>query len=125
MSTRNIQKNKGGRPKKPAPRTRRLNVACTDQEQNIIAAKANAVGLTVSEYLRSSGLNSHIDIRKKKLPSEVLEFTGRINNIASNINQLAKLNNSGQNFTSHERETMRNLAQILYELTEKIKVYLQ
>ncbi|MCO5291164.1 MAG: mobilization protein [Chitinophagaceae bacterium] len=125
MSTRNIQKNKGGRPKKPDPRTRRLNVACTDQEQNIIAAKANAVGLTVSEYLRSSGLNSHIDVRKKKLPNEVLEFTGRINNIASNINQLAKLNNAGQNFTHHERETMRNLAQVLFELTEKIKAYLQ
>ena len=125
MSTRTIQKNKGGRPKKTEPRTRRLNVACTNQEQNIIAAKANAVGLTVSEYLRSSGLNSHIDIRKKKLPMEVLEFTGRINNIASNINQLSKLNNAGQNFTVHERETMRNLAQILFELTEKIKAYLQ
>lgn len=125
MSTRNIQKNKGGRPKKPDPRTRRLNVACTNQEQNIIAAKANAVGLTVSEYLRSSGLTSHIDTRQKRLPNEVLEFTGRINNIASNINQLAKLNNAGQNFTAHEREVMRNLAQVLFELTEKIKAYLQ
>lgn len=91
----------------------------------IIIAKASAVNLSVSEYLRTSGLNNRIELKKKKLPDEVLQFTGRIINIASNVNQLAKLNNAGQNFTAFERQSMKDLAQILLEITEKIKAYLQ
>jgi len=49
--------------------------------------------LTVSEYLRNLGLGSKIDRRQKVLPKEVLAFTGTMNHIAANLNQIAKKRN--------------------------------
>lgn len=125
MSSGSYIKNKGGRPKIADPKTKRLIVACTPDEQKIIVSKARAANLSVSEYLRTWGVNGHIDIKQRHIPKDVLALTRTLINIASNVNQLAKLNNAEQNFTVAQRENFGNLAMILFETSEQIKAYIQ
>ncbi len=59
-------------------------------ERFIIEGKAKESGLTLSEFLRISGLNSKIDIPKKAIPKEVLQGIADLNRLAANLNQIAK-----------------------------------
>lgn len=58
--------NKGGRPPKALKRNKALTVKCTTIEQTLIASKAKQAGITVSEYLRTIGLNGKIDRSSKR-----------------------------------------------------------
>lgn len=49
-------KNKGGRPVKEVKQDRFIGVKCTLIEKTLLQEKAKILGLTLSEYLRESGL---------------------------------------------------------------------
>ena len=118
-------KNKGGRPKKAVKRNYRLRVACNLVELKIIQLKAEKTKLTVSEFLREAACNSHIDIREKTLPREVLDFTGQLSHLAANINSLAYKNNSAQTFNAFERAELKQLAAEVKQMVQDIKNSLQ
>ena len=50
------RKNKGGRPAKEVKQDHFIGVKCTLIEKTLLLEKAKILGLTVSEYLRESGL---------------------------------------------------------------------
>ena len=50
--------------------------------------------LTLSEFLRISGLEGKIDMKKKIIPREVLQGIADLNHIAANLNQIAKKRNN-------------------------------
>ena len=121
-----LNKNKGGRPKKILSRTFRLRVACNKDELSIIKEKAEQTQLSVSEFLRTAAIGSHIDTRKNKtLPKEVLQVTAQLNHLAANINSLAYKNNRAENFNAIERAELKYLAAQVHQLANDIKNYLQ
>lgn len=120
MNTTN-EKRKCGRPKKEVKRSYRLRIACTAHELKTIEEKAKQTQLTVSEFLREAAFKTHIDVRQKTLPKEILEFTGTLNHLAANVNSLAYKNNAAQSFNAFERTELRQLALLLKELAQDIK----
>ena len=92
----NRMSSKGGRPKKTVKRNYALTVKCNIIERKVIIRKAKDAGLTVSEYLRYSGLTGKIDRQKKTVPPEILEYKGTLNHIAANFNQVTRKINCNQ-----------------------------
>ena len=124
METKN--KNKGGRPKKELVRNHCLRVACDKNELQTIKTKAAQLQLTISEYLRKLGVDSHIDIKQKRvLPKEVLLFTAQLNHLAANINSLSHKNNRGENFNQMEKDGLRLLSQEIQKLANDIKIFIR
>lgn len=97
------KKSKGGRPCKTEKRNIMIGVKCTLSEKIILENKAQSLHITLSEFLRSIGLNSKIDRHKKQIPLEVLEAIANLNHMASNLNQIAKKRNSFDELTSVDR----------------------
>jgi hypothetical protein len=121
-----INKKNGGRPRKFNPRKHRLRVACDNEELSIIKDKARICQLTISEFLRTSAVGSHVVTKKEKtLPKEVLQFTAALNHLAANINSLAYKNNRAENFNPMERAELKLLATKVQKLGDEIKKYLQ
>ena len=114
-------KNKGGRPKKSVKRDKQLAVMCTVAERFIIAHKAKAVNLCISEYLRNLGVAGKIDMRKKALPLEVLKSIGTLNHLAANLNQIAKKRNSFDELNALERAQLQYLSGQVKQLAKDIK----
>jgi len=92
----NHMSSKGGRPKKTVKRNYALTVKCNIIERKVIERKAKDAGLTVSEYLRDSGLTGKIDRQKKPVPAEILEYKGTLNHLAANFNQVTRKINCNQ-----------------------------
>jgi hypothetical protein len=116
---------KGGRPKKVLKRNIALTVKCNTTEQTLITLKARETQLTVSEYLRTLGLNGKIDTQNKALPQEVLQFTSTLNHLAANINQIAKQCNTYHQLTFVERIELQALVIKIKHLAGDIKNYLK
>jgi hypothetical protein len=115
------KKNKGGRPRKKVKRQEHLAVMCNLFERKEIAHKAHLSGLTISEYLREVGINGKVIV--KTFPKELLEFTGLLNHLAANINQLAKKRNQEDDLSAIERAELKVLADEIKTLAENIKSY--
>lgn len=122
---KNYTKGKGGRPQKTVKRDQLLGVKCTLVERKVIEYKAEIAELTTSEYLRQLGITGKIDMKKKALPKEVLQATGRLNHIAANLNQVAKKRNSLDELNAIERAELQQLSRQFKELAIEIKKYLQ
>lgn len=118
------KKNSGGRPKKAIKRDQLMAIKCTLYERKIIEAKAKKSNLTVSEYLREIGLTAKIDYRNKALPKEILSFTGVLNHMAANLNQIAKKRNSNDELTPLERAELKVQTQQVKELAVQIKNFM-
>lgn len=118
-------KSKGGRPKKLLKRDIALTVKCNTSEHAVIVSKAQAAQLTVSEYLRTVGLNGKVDSQIRVLPQEVLLFTATLNHLAANINQIAKQGNTYNQLTAVEMIELRILANDVKHLATDIKNYLK
>jgi hypothetical protein len=123
--TKSSNRNKGGRPTKEIKRNRLLGVKCTSLEKFMIKANAKNSGLTVSEFLRNLGLGSKIDMRKIRIPKEILQFSGTLNHMAANLNQIAKKRNQFDQLNALERAHLNQLSQSLKQLTQDIKNYLK
>ncbi len=64
-------KNKGGRPSKEVKQDHFIGVKCSLVEKTLLKAKAKITGLSLSEYLRESGLKGQAVSKIKVLPKEV------------------------------------------------------
>lgn len=118
-------RNKGGRPKKVIKKGQSITVKCSLFDKQAIKARAKIVGLTPSEYLRELGLAGQIDMRKRKLPEEVLELKGELKHIGSNLNQIAKKRNSNEMLDAVERANLLILAGKTDKAVSSIEKYLQ
>ncbi|WP_406844646.1 plasmid mobilization protein [Flavobacterium soyae] len=118
------KKNRGGRPKKAIKRDQLMAIKCTLYERKIIEAKAKKSNLTVSEYLREIGLTAKIDFRSKALPKEILSFTGVLNHLAANLNQIAKKRNSNDELSPLERAELKVQTGQVKDLAIQIKSFM-
>ena len=75
-------KNKGGRPSKEVKQDHFIGVKCTLIEKTLLQERAKILGLSLSEYLRESGLKGQAVSMIKVLPIEVLQLTGTLNHLA-------------------------------------------
>ncbi|TCN53831.1 hypothetical protein EV143_101629 [Flavobacterium chryseum] len=118
------KKNTGGRPKKAIKRDQLMAIKCTLYERKIIESKAKKVNLTVSEYLREIGLTGKIDYKNKALPKEILSFTGMLNHMAANLNQIAKKRNSNDELNPLERAELKVQSGQVKDLAVQIKNFI-
>ncbi|MBS0027708.1 plasmid mobilization protein [Chitinophaga sp. 22321] len=119
------QRNKGGRPSKEIRKNIILTLKCSAVEKMIIAQKARESNQNISEYIREICINGQADRRVKVLPPEVLAFSGTLNHIAANINQIAWKRNKGENLSLEERGNLQRLVSVLKEIAVAIKNYLR
>ena len=119
-----IKKNTGGRPKKVIKRDQVMAIKCTLYERKIIESKAKKANLTISEYLREIGLTAKIDYRNKALPKEILNFTGVLNHMAANLNQIAKKRNSNDELSPLERAELKVQSGQVKDLAVQIKNFM-
>jgi len=118
---RNSIKNKGGRPKKEVKRDQLIGIKFTLYERRIIESKAKNVNLTVSEYLREIALKAKINYKNKALSKEILSFTGQLNHLAANLNQIAKKRNSNDELNPVQRAELKACTQRIKDLATEIK----
>ena len=118
-------KNKGGRPKKGLKKECRVSVRCSFVQRKAIQAKARSVNFSVSEYLLTMGLTGKIHRQEKTLPKEILKFTGTLNHLAANLNQIAKKRNGIEPLNAFERADLLVQSNDLKQLSLTIKNYLQ
>lgn len=123
--TKQSKRNKGGRPTKEIKRNRFLGVKCSSLEKFLIKANAQKCGLTVSEYLRELGLNRKIDMPKVIIPKEILKFSGTLNHLAANLNQIAKKRNQFDELNALERAQLNQLSLSIKQLAIDIKNHLK
>lgn len=114
-------KNKGGRPRKDIKKDQLLAIKCSLSERKEIEAKAKTANLSVSEYLREMGLTGKIDRHEKSFPIEILQFTGTLNHLAANLNQIAKKRNGIEQLDAFERASLEVQSRDLKRLAEAIK----
>ncbi|SCY94498.1 hypothetical protein SAMN02927916_4214 [Flavobacterium anhuiense] len=124
MEEKEIKKNRGGRPKKAVKRDQLMAMKCTLYERKIIESKAKKSNLSVSEYLREIGLKAKIDYRNKALPKEILSFTGVLNHLAANLNQIAKKRNSNDELSPLERAELKVQSGRVKDLAVQIKNFM-
>lgn len=120
-TTDNVRKNKGGRPPKKIKCDQQITVMCNILERKIISYKAKQAGATLSEYLRTMGVNGKIDSSKSELAKEILAQKATLNHTAENINQFTRKLNSTGILSVEERMHYRNLSAVIKETALLIK----
>ena len=118
-----IKQNKGGRPAKEIKRNITITVHCSAFEKRLLREKSQDFGISLSEYLRQTGLDHKIIRRRKDCPKEALILNGMLNNIAANLNQIAKKRNSGEELGAYRRALLEELSEQLHLLTQQIRNY--
>jgi len=113
--------NKGGRPKKLIKQKEFIGVKCSLIEKIMLKQKAKTVGLSLSEYLRQTGLNGQAVSKTKAFPKEILHFTGTLNHLAANLNQVAKKRNGIDELNALERADLNVLSGQVKQLAIDIK----
>ena len=116
-----VTRNKGGRPKKPIKQREFIGVKCSLVEKIVLRQKAKNVGLSLSEYLRETGLNGQAVSHIKAFPKELLQFTGTLNHLAANLNQIAKKRNQMDELNALERADLNVLSLQVKQLAIDIK----
>jgi hypothetical protein len=118
-------KNKGGRPVKAVKQNHFIGVKCSQIEKTLMREKAKILGLTLSEYLRETGLKGQAVSKIKTLPVEVLQLTGTLNHLAAKLNQIAKKRNGIEQLDALERAGLEVQSRDLKRLADAIKNYLK
>ena len=116
-----VTRNRGGRPKKPLKQREFIGVKCSLVEKILLKQKAKTVGLSLSEYLRDIGLKGQVVSRTKAFPKEILHFTGTLNHLAANLNQIAKKRNQMDELNALERADLNMLSIQVKQLALDIK----
>jgi len=118
-------KNKGGRPKMNIKKDCRVSFRSSILQRKAIQVKSKMANLSVSEYLLKMGLTGNIDRQEKVLPKEILKFTGTLNHLEANLNQIAKKRNRIEPLNAFERADLLVQSGHLRQLSESIKNYLK
>jgi hypothetical protein len=85
-------------------RDEQIHFRVTAGEKKAIAAKAKAAGFKkVSDYLRVVGLGADV---KEVVPAELRQ---QLVGIGTNLNQLARLAQTGKAFSNHEEQLVQAL----------------
>ena len=77
------------------------------------------------KFLRTLALKGQIDRKQKALPKEILLFTGTLNHLAANMNQVAKKRNSNEELNPLERAQLNYTCEQVKQLAKDIKNYLK
>ena len=90
--------NPDGRPAKDPEekRSERITSYVTPEEYDTIRIKCKLAGMSVSDFLRSLALGKEISTQAN--PEELKKIRAELGKIGSNINQIAKAVNSGEEF---------------------------
>src|SRR5690606_18078488 len=88
-------------------------IRCTEQEKNLIVARAKQAGLSISEYVRNMSLKGHIHIRQSSLDFEALH---ELKKIGVNVNQQTKKLNATGKLSFELLEVQKKLEQLLDKL---------
>ena len=120
-TTKQPTRNKGGRPKKAIKQKEFIGVKCTLIDKIMLKQKAKIIGVSLSEYLRQTGLNGQAVSKTKAFPKEILHFTGTLNHLAANLNQVAKKRNGIDELNALERADLNVLSQQVKQLAIDIK----
>ncbi len=94
-----------GRRRVEEPREKWTHVRWTEAEHQELAARAAEAGLSVGAYLRAVALGSAGPRAVKRLPVDrvmLAKVLGAIGHLGSNVNQLARVANSGGNIPAHD-----------------------
>jgi len=118
-----VKQNKGGRPAKEIKRNITITVHCSAFEKRLLREKSQDFGISLSEYLRQTGLDHKITRHRKDYPKEALVLNGMLNHIAANLNQIAKKRNSGEELGAYRRIQLEELSEQLHLLTQQIRNY--
>jgi hypothetical protein len=119
------RRNKGGRPKAAIKRDAAITVMCNIIEKKLIQGNAKKAGTTASIYLRELGLTGAVKIKLKTLPKEVLQFTGTLNHMAANLNQIARKRNAGEDLNAMDRALLNQEVRSVQQIVEEVKSYLK
>ena len=86
-------------------RTIKQQIWLNQQEKNLLKEKAEKVGLTESEFLRSCIKGYKI---KEQPTEEIKDFQRDITGIANNINQIARIANSSRYISNNDLNYVQN-----------------
>lgn len=98
---------------------------CNIIEKKIIQSNAKSARTNVLVYLRELGLNGRVRMMVKSLPKEVLQFTGMLNHMAANLNQIAKKRNKGEDLNALDRALLNQEVRAIQEVVKEVKTYLE
>jgi hypothetical protein len=86
-------------------RDQQMHFRVTAEEKKAIEAKAKAAGYRkVSDYLRALGMGTEV---REAVPAELRR---QLVGIGTNLNQIARLAQAGQAFSSHEQPLLEALS---------------
>jgi hypothetical protein len=115
----NIITKKKGRPKKDLKMDVLLHLKCSSIQAEEIRRKATLYHLPISVYLRECALKNKVQIRS--LPTEVLAFQTRNNQICALLNQLAFKKNRNEQLTAIERAEISSVVEELHQMVQTIR----
>lgn len=111
-------KNRGGRP--PLLDLERRSVkfhgGFTFAEAKLIAEKAQAAGITEAEYIRHAVLQREL----KTVPAINKQTYHELGKVGVNVNQCARLINSGSNASSELATALTKLAPVISQLRQQL-----
>jgi hypothetical protein len=90
---------RGRRPKIPEGRKTHITIRLHAAERGAIDARAERLGITAGSYVRLVVLDAPVPRQARRPPVErkaIARLLGLLGNIASNINQVARAVNSGE-----------------------------
>ena len=96
-----------------------MKFRATEEEAAEIRRKANAAGMTVSRFLRTSAVNSQVVLYNT---ADLFGLRSDIRKIGNNINQIAMVVNSNR---SVYQSDVRDLKKQFSELSEKLNEHLK
>lgn len=100
-------------------RTTIMKFRATEEEAAEIRRKANASGMTVSRFLRTSAVKSQVVLYNT---ADIFGLRSELKKIGNNINQIAMVVNSNR---SVYQSDVRELKKQFSELSEKINDHLK
>ena len=100
-------------------RTTIMKFRATEEEASEIRRKANAAGMTVSRFLRTSAVNSQVVLYNT---ADLFGLRSELRRIGNNINQIAMVVNSNRSvYQSDVRELKKQFSELSEKLNEHLK----
>lgn len=109
----NSGRKKGGRPAKEVKKEKTISVHCSYGDYLTIKARAEEVGLKISQFLLRVGMDKPLPtIRTPEQIQELRELRG----MATNLNQIAKSVNAGETLNEVALDDYQKISQYIKKL---------
>ena len=114
---KHVPYNPDGRPKldPEEKRSELLKSYVTPGEADLIKVRCSLAGMSISDFLRSLALDQEINSTAN--PDELKKIRAELGKIGSNINQIARAVNSGEEF---DEERLKKMADWLVQTIEQL-----